>query len=232
MKYNIYCDESSHLAHSENKIMTMGMISCPKEYCKAIGKDLRMLKSKHRLSVSYELKWTKVSLTQIDYYKEVIDYYFEKDYLSCRVIIADKSELDYPKYRISHDDWYYRMYYLLLGKTLIETNQYNIYIDIKDTCSNQKIKRLHEILSRSYYDFAGLMILKIQQIRSHESELLQMIDLIIGAVAYKNNELAGSAAKLELCRYLEEKAGKGLTKSTGRCEEKFNILKWRAGYYG
>lgn len=232
MEYNIYCDESSHLAHSENKIMTMGMISCPKEYCKAVGIDLRMLKSKHSLNTAYELKWTKVSWGKIDYFKEVIDYFFDEDHLSCRVIVADKSELDYQKYCISHDDWYYRMYYLLLGKTLIETNQYNIYIDIKDTCSNQKIERLRKILSRSYYDFVGSMILKIQQVRSHESELLQMIDLIIGAVAYKNNELAGSEAKLELCRYLAERAGKSLTRSTARYEEKFNILKWKAGYYG
>lgn len=191
-----------------------------------------MLKNKHGLSASYELKWTKVSLAKVDYYKEVIDYFFDKDGLSSRVIIADKTELDYQNYGISHDDWYYRMYYLLLGKTLIETNEYNIYIDIKDTCSNQKIKHLHEILSRSYYNFVGSMILKIQLIKAHESELLQMIDLIIGAVAYKNNKLAGSEAKLELCRYLEEKTGKSLTQSTERCEEKFNIMKWQAGYYG
>lgn len=231
MEYNIYCDESSHLRHSDNKIMTMGFICCPKSDRKKVNHDLKELKSKHNLSENYELKWTKVSKAKIDYYKDLIDYFCDNKKLSSRVIIADKSTLNYDKYNLSHDDWYYRIYYLLLGKTLDEGSEYNIFLDIKDTNSNQKIKKLQTVLNNSYYSFAAAMIKGIQHIRSEEVELVQLTDLIIGAVAYKNNRLTGSPAKLEIAEYLSEKTGKVLTISTSPYERKFNIFKWEASYH-
>lgn len=231
LEYNVYCDESSHLRHSDNKIMTLGYISCPKAYVKPISQHLKNIKQKHGLSSFYELKWTKVSSTKINYYKELIDYFFDNEKLFARIVVANKSNLDYQRYKLSHDDWYYRMYYLLLGKTFLETNKYYIYLDIKDTNSSAKVSRLNEILSKSYYDFAGTMIMNLQQIRSHESEILQLNDLIIGALSYKNNRLSRSPAKLEVVNYLEERSGKSLISSTSRYEEKFNILKWEANFY-
>lgn len=212
--------------------MTLGFISCQKAYVKPISQHLKNLKQKYGLSSSYELKWTKVSSSKMNYYKELIDYFFENDKLSARIIVANKSSLDYQRYKLSHDDWYYRMYYLLLGKTFLETNKYYIYLDIKDSNSSSKVSRLNEILSKSYYDFAGTMIMNLQQIRSHESEILQLNDLMIGALAYKNNRISSSTAKLEVVNYLEEKSGKSLISSTSRHEEKFNILKWEASFYG
>lgn len=232
MKYNIYCDESSHLKHSDNKVMTLGFICCERAMVKQANKDLRNLKEKHDLNREYEFKWTKVSKGKLSYYKELIDYFYRSDYLSGRVIIADKNELDYEKYSITHDEWYYRMYYLLLGKTLDEENQYNVFLDIKDTNSIEKLHKLKDVLGMSYYDFAGTMIENVQHIRSHEVELLQLADLIIGAVAYKNNQLNTSSAKLEIAEYISEKTGKVLTWSTSPSEKKLNIFKWRAGYRG
>lgn len=231
MIFNLYCDESNHLAHSNNDVMTLGFISCVKDSSKQISKDLRNLKSKYNLNVNYELKWTKVSMNKIDYYKELIDYFFDNNDLRFRVVIADKSELDFNKYYyLDHDKWYYRVYYMLLGKTLLEKNKYNIYIDIKDTCSSEKVAKLKEVLNNSYYDFTEEMICKIQHIKSHESELLQLNDLLIGAIGYKNNNLHNSTAKLEIVRYLEEMSGESLISSTNRHSEKFNLFKWVSNY--
>lgn len=231
MIYNLYCDESNHLAHSDNKVMTLGFISCVKDSSKQVSKDLKNLKIKYDLSANYELKWTKVSTNKIDYYKELIDYFFDNNDLTFRVVIADKSKLDFNKYHyLNHDKWYYRIYYMLLGKTLLEQNKYNIYIDIKDTCSTEKVVKLKEVLNNSYYDFYEEMICKIQHIKSHESEILQLNDLFIGAIGYKNNNLENSDAKKEIVRYLEEKSGESLISSTNRYSEKFNIFKWVSDY--
>lgn len=232
MEYNLYCDESSHLFHSRNKIMTLGFVSCPKEMAKQIARELREIKIAYNLNPKYELKWTKVSVSKIDYYKELIDYFFSKHEITSRIIIADKSNLQYELYGLSHDEWYYRQYYLLFGKTLCENDRYNIYIDIKDTNSAYKIFKLKEVLSKSYYDYAGNMFKNMQHIRSHESELLQLNDLIIGAIAYKNNNLGSSPAKKMIVEYLAGVSGKDLISKTDRTEEKLNIFKWEASYYG
>lgn len=227
MIYNIYCDESNHLSHSENKFMILGYISCPKEKTKETNDYMRSIKEKHNLNTSCELKWTKVSSAKLEYYKDIIDYFFQNEDLKFRAIIADKSTLDFQTYlHLDIDKWYYRMYYLLLGKTLIESEKYNIYIDIKDTKGAAKIKKLQEVLSNSYYDFSNDMILKIQHVRSHETELLQLTDLFIGALGYKNNDLEGSTVKKEIIKYLESVSKESLISSTSRYENKFNLFKW------
>lgn len=227
-EYNIYCDESSHLMHSTNSKMTLGMVSCPKKFAKWANAELRNLKVKHDLNEHYELKWTKVSMAKIDYFKDVINFFCTNEVLKARIIIADKSGLNYSKFNITHDDWYYRMYYLLLGKTLSEDSEYNIFLDIKDTNSIEKVHKLQNVLNNSYYDFSGKMIKHIQHVHSHEVELIQLTDLLIGAVSYKNNRLISSPAKLEVVDYLSERTGKVLTISTPLYEDKFNILKWEA----
>lgn len=229
LEYNIYCDESSHLVHSDNRIMTLGFISCDKNDAKKFNRKLKNIKIKNDLNKNYELKWTKVSKSKMDYYKQLVDYFFESD-LSFRCIVADKSTLDYKRYKHTHDDWYYKMYYLLLGKTLDESSIYNIYLDIKDTNSNNKIIKLREILNNSYYKFTDQMIKNLQHVNSKEIELIQLVDLFIGAIAYKNNNLSTSEAKLELVNYISNKSNKNLNTTTLLGEEKFNIFIWKGNF--
>lgn len=225
---NLYCDESNHLFHNENKIMTLGYISCINAKVREANIAIRALKEKHGLKNEYEIKWTKVSNKMMPLYSDLMDYFFENDYLQFRAIVANKEGLDYERFGISHDDWYYRMYYLLLGKSLMENNQYNVYIDIKDTCSQNKVNRLKEVLNNSYYDFSASMIQKVQQIHSHEVELMQLNDLLIGALGYCNNGLNSSEAKLKVIELLRKHSGISLLNSTSLSERKFNIFVWEA----
>jgi len=222
---NLYCDESNHLKHNR-KIMTLGYIECLKNESHNANIFIRKLKEKHGLNKKYEIKWTKVSASKIDFYKELILFFLKNENMKFRCIIANKENIDYDSYKITHDDWYYRMYYLLLGKTLKETNQYNIYLDIKDTCSKNKIKKLKEVLQCSYYDFSQEMIKKIQHVHSHELELIQLTDLLIGAIGYKNNSINTSSAKLKLIEIIEQIFGNNLLYSTSLATKKFNIFKW------
>ena len=63
----------------------------------------------------YELKWSKVSLAKIDYFKDIIDYFFDNDHLNYRVLVVpNKSKLDYEKFNHTHDTFYYKMYFSML----------------------------------------------------------------------------------------------------------------------
>lgn len=55
--------------------------------------------------------------------------------------------------------------------------------------------KLEEVLRNDKYDFSKEIIKKVQQVRSHEVEILQLTDLLIGATAYSNRGLENSKPK-------------------------------------
>ena len=118
---------------------------------------------------------------------------------------------------------------MLLRQIIDPELSYQIYLDIKDTRSESKRRKLEEVLRNAKYDPTGQVIKGIQQIRSHESNILQIADLLIGALRYKNENLSGSDAKLTLIRYIIECSKRQLIYSTWPKESKFNILIWKSG---
>lgn len=82
------------------------------------------------------------------------------------------------------------------------------------------------MLRTSRQDSAGQIIERVQQIRSHESELMQLGDLLIGAVGYHNRAIDTSAAKRAVVRRIQDRSGKGLTNTTWLRESKLNLLRW------
>ncbi|NCP60155.1 MAG: DUF3800 domain-containing protein [Flavobacteriales bacterium] len=241
---NIYCDESCHLENDKEKVMALGAVYCPASKKKEIFQMLTELKKKHNLipknkknpnnnRTYYELKWNKISLSKINYFKDVIDYFFADDDLNFRVLVVpDKTKLDYEKFNHTHDTFYYKMYFSMLKVILSPDKAHHIYIDIKDTKSREKVHKLEQVLRNDKYDYAKEIIKKVQQVRSHEVELIQLADLLTGAVSYVNRGLSDSRAKNILIDYLKHRSKYSLTKSTLIREQKFNIFLWESSKYG
>ena len=61
-----------------------------------------------------------------------------------------------------------------------------------------------------------------------EVEILQLTDLLIGAISYINRDLSNSKAKVKLVEYIKTRSGYSLTKSTLLKEHKFNLLNWQS----
>lgn len=223
--YNIYCDESCHLENDKSPIMLLGAVQCDELSSKKILRDLRILKNEHNLKNDYELKWTKVRPGKMDYFKSVIDYFFENQNLKFRVLVADKTQLNHSKYHQSHDEWYYKMYYLLLREMFSYEEMYSIYLDVKDTRGVEKTIKLKEILNKSARN-NNVNVTKIQLVRSHEVQLIQLSDFLIGSVGYINRNIQTSDTKNILCEYIQSK-GVDFTKSTPKSEKKFNIFMWK-----
>ena len=70
------------------------------------------------------------------------------------------------------------------------------------------------------------MIRNIQQVRSHEVELIQLADLLAGAVCYLHRGLKTSATKLGLIERIQQRSGYSLQKSTLYKEDKTNVFIW------
>lgn len=227
--YNIYCDESGHLENDLEKVMVLGAVWCPQEKSREISIRIREIKNRHGLKADFEIKWTKVSPAKKQFYLDVMDYFFDDDDLHFRaLIVPDKSKLRHAEYGQTHDDWYYKMYFDMLKVILSPSAKYRIYLDIKDTRSAAKIAKLHEVLSNSLYDFSRAIVERVQTVRSHEIELLQVADLLIGATAYVNRERLGNAGKEALIARMKERSGYALTITTLLREDKVNLFRWHA----
>jgi len=227
--YNIYCDESCHLEHDGQPVMVLGAVWCPIEKAREIAVRIREIKARHSLPASFEIKWVKVSPAKTQFYLDVLNYFFDDDDLHFRaLIIPDKSKLRHVDFQQTHDDWYYKMYFDMLKVILDPLARYRIYLDIKDTRSAAKVAKLREVLSNEMYDFSRQIIEWIQTVRSHEVQVLQLTDLLIGAVSYANRGLTTNAAKVELIERMRERSGYSLTQTTLYLERKVNLFRWRA----
>ena len=85
-----------------------------------------------------------------------------------------------------------------------------------------------ECFCNNIYDFNGEVITHIGQINSAESEILQLADLLNGALAYQNRNLESEGmanqGKIEFVNALQKK--RNIDKSTARYESKFNLFIW------
>jgi len=227
--FNIYCDESCHLEHDHQKVMVLGAVWCPLDKVGEIKVRLREIKAKHGMKPGFEIKWTKVSPAKQDMYLELVDYFFDDDDLHLRVLVVpDKTKLRHELFQQDHDTWYYKMYFDLLKVLFDPKSRYRIYLDIKDTRSAAKVASLHDVLCNNLYDFEREIIERVQNVHSHEIELLQLADLLIGAISYVNRDLSGNAGKEALVARIRERSGYTLTQTTLLREEKTNLFVWHA----
>lgn len=233
MLYNVYCDETCHLEHDGINVMVLGAIWCPQDKIKEINRRIRQIKERNGVSPTMELKWTKISPSKLSLYQDLVNYYFDDDDLHFRaVIIPDKSKLDHERFHQTHDDWYYKMYFDMLKVIFSPSDNYEVYIDIKDTNSYRKAQKLKEICCNSLYDFSHKVIKRIQPIRSEEVQIMQIVDILVGAVGYANRrfseDFSKSPAKQEIIRQIKERSGYAMTRTTLLREEKLNLLSWDA----
>lgn len=228
MEYNIYCDESCHLLHDNRHYMIIGCTWCKKEKTKEIHSRIREIKKRNNINPDGEIKWTKISKGNEMPYMDLVNYFFDNDDIYFRAIIIDKQTLNHEAYSQTHEDWYYKMLFLLLHNILQSTDSYNIYLDYKDTQSGTRSKKLHEVLCSSEYDYQQKIIRNIQCLPSNEIGMIQLCDVLIGVLGYSKEGLNGNTGKQDLIDLVKKRSGRNLTRTTLPSERKFNLFYWRS----
>jgi hypothetical protein len=215
--FNIYCDESCHLENGHQKYMLLGCVSSAYNQVKRHTERIKKLKDEHNFYG--EIKWSGVSNSQLQFYKELMDYFFDSQ-LRFRAVVVNKSKIKNGEFNQDFDTFYYKMYSYLLNHNKNSQYAYNVYLDIKDDLSAYKVQKLKEILNVKFGVFRN-----VQNMRSHESILLQLSDFLMGAISYHlNNDKKKVIAKVQLIERMQHQSKQNLSISSDYKESKMNLF--------
>lgn len=218
--FNLYCDESTHLIHDGHPYMLLSYISIAYPQIRLAKEEIKAIKRK--FNYTEELKWTNVHSATYKVYAELVDWFFMND-LEFRTVVVDKSQIDETRADYSFNDFYFRMYFQLLHTKVDFQNRYNVFLDIKDTCSGEKLEKLKKIMS--YNSSIGTL----QFIPSRESVFIQLADVLMGAINYnlriQKGDVKGNViAKLKLIEKIKRHSNISLNTTPPLSRNKFNLF--------
>ncbi|WP_081333863.1 DUF3800 domain-containing protein [Burkholderia stagnalis] len=222
LAYKIYCDESCHLEHDGSDVMVFGALRCKADSVEEIVRSIKALRVKYGYET--EIKWTKLLRKQQPFYRELIEIFLNSDALSFKATsVINKRLLDHTHYNQgSHGVFYYKIAFYTLRDFVKNQGAIRIHFDYMDTQGKTRAQKLLEILSND----SAMAVLSAQIVRSGESQLIQLCDLLIGAISYARRYSPENRSEVKggIVDYLEYRLGRRLVNGTPPWEDKFNIF--------
>jgi len=225
MRYNIYCDEASTTVA---RYMLIGGLWVPWDIEPDVRAGLTEVRARHGLNA--EMKWTKVSQRMLPAYQEFVDVFFGIGQVSFKCIVLDTHILDYRNYHKGDEELgFYKFYYQLVSRNLQPGNLYWLYTDERKNRKPYRLAVLKLTVNWWWKKRAGVEPLRnVEARRSHDEDLIQVADILLGALGYAWNEQSGSQAKLALGAHIATRLGwPTLRLATRPTAQKVNVWKWR-----
>lgn len=227
MNYEVYCDESNQdlfwasKTNPFNKYVLIGGLWIPandRNLCKIKIKSLR---EKHNLLTEY--KWKKISSSKLEFYIDLVNMFFASKDMRFRVIVLLNEELDSAKFHKSDNElMFYKFYYQLLHPWIQSFSKYSIFVDLKTNRFHNRLNTLKNVLNNTKLLSE---IINVQALKSSEVELIQLVDILIGACSYAFHQKKDSVSKLEVIKTIEKHIGR--IRPTSFKENKFNVFRFR-----
>lgn len=228
--YEIYCDESrQELFYDKDKTsfgyVLIGGIWLDAAQRARVKSDIKGIRAQNGLHT--EFKWTKVGESGYSFYSDIIRYFFNEDALKFRTIVLKNNELDAITFHNGDNElMFYKFYYQLIKHWIEDGNTYRIIVDLKTNRKKDRLKTLQRYLQSSNL---AANIEFVQALPSNEVDLIQLADLLLGAVGASFTGHIESGNKLKLLALAEELRGHPLHYSTNRYFQKFNVFRCHPG---
>jgi hypothetical protein len=230
MRFDVYCDESHPdlLASAKPLVeyMVIGSLWLPRDFREVFKREIHNLRDRHH--VGGEFKWSKVSPAKVEFYTELVKWFVAKGTdLRFRAIAVDYRKVDLIRYHGEDQELgFYKFYYQMLHHWILDCNSYCIFCDYKTNSSPDRLKVLKRCLERTNL---SADIIEVQAIRSRESVLIQLVDVLTGLTAATlNNAIRKGGAKEDVKVELEKQLGEKIA-PTGKHESKFNVFQINPG---
>ena len=249
--FRIYCDESNTDGRKRHPVY--GAILVALDDLPTVQREIADWREREQ--IFSELKWeTMRGGLRLKKYKSLVELLFSlarhrKLFFQFKAIILDRHA---PEYRVyskgNHEIGFYKTYYhwLLLYFARFPIRHrctLEVFVDNRNLPKNAKdpftkLKfALNNGIRKKLDPTADDVVTEVTPLDSEKSDVLQVADLLMGAVGYHNQNfhLAPDAnkEKIELARYIAARFGRPTLKhETSPVREDFKIVRWHWRSHG
>jgi hypothetical protein len=224
---HIYSDESNIQGQ---RYMLIGGLWVADTALPAIRAEIDQLR--YQTNLYGELKWKKVSQTKLSVYQGFVDIFMRQP-LVFNCIVVDVTTLDHSTFNRGDDELgFYKFYYLLISRKLLPGRNYLVFTDHRSNRKSSRLEVLKIVTNRWWakqHSQPGAAPVRAVEARdSKQEDLIQLGDVLLGAVGYTWNGRQSSPAKMALISYIQQKlGGMPLHRATPANRQKFNIWHWQ-----
>ena len=201
-----FLDESGSLSNYTEPYFTVGLLKMSMPYYL----QSKILYERSKRCFYDEIKFNKISRKNISFVKFIVDSIFDTKSLNFYLYTTHKQSRYFQK-NFSKDIWsaYEKIALKLLDVSLEEKE---ILMLIADHITTPKDIKFEVNVKKSFnFSKKRLALAGVCRFDSKSNDLLQVIDLLIGAVTYdvkmQANLVSGDKYKIEVVNYLKEKLG-------------------------
>lgn len=219
---NVYVDESSQTKH---RYLVIGGLLVPLDFADAFERDLATARA-DSIPLKYPdgsvrvIKWEKVSRGTVAGCKKMIEAYYTflerykvpaRKHVDFNCVVVDTSKKPlrdegHGDIEIGFDKQVYFLCTVVLGKRF-KKELFHVYPDRRS--SPHPLRSAQQIMNAGMRKYGDKREYPVRRLRYHDpedSQALQLVDLFIGAVAYKLNghydKPDANAGKKELCDFV------------------------------
>ncbi|WP_111266311.1 DUF3800 domain-containing protein [Marilutibacter maris] len=214
---HVFIDESSQ---NDHHYMVLGALVLPGSGVAPATQMVEDVLTVHRMSNS-EFKWSKVSRGKADAYRAIINLYFDEFAprgAEFHALVIDNHELDHRGYNNGDPDLGFNKFLFSLlrhrvGRRFGCTERIVVDLDARNTSRHpDELQRvLNSAMGRDLGDFHIAPFSRIAHRDSRNTRLLQLADLLAGAVAWHKNDHDAhphaSPAKVALANHIANRVG-------------------------
>jgi hypothetical protein len=235
--YHIYCDESSTDKH--NDFMVFGGIMLEIGAAAQYRREMAVWRAGRRMTS--ELKWTKVTNNKLVEYTDFVATALEKikeGPFAFHAMVLEKRLIDYRRYHrgdeeLGYHKFWYQFLFNKFCKRLEAGDRVTIFPDHRHT--GYSFDDLRDVLNTSLMSKCGLVgepVRTIQPICSKSSELMQINDVLMGAIGFHYNgrekRSIARQAKVDIATQVAAAMKiRTLKCETTRCMGRFSIWQFR-----
>jgi hypothetical protein len=219
-----FFDESGSLSNLADPFFTIGIIKISQPYY--LSSKISYERSKRRFYD--ELKFNKLSRINLDFSKFVLDAFFDTRSTCFYSYTIDKKGGYFSK-NFANDPWqaYEELTMKLLSEAVLAPKEILIVIADYITTPNT-VKYEVNIKKEMNKKSERLAVAGVCRFDSRANDLLQLVDLFIGAITYdvklSTGIVSGDKYKIELVNYLKKNLGVDNFINNGFRNRNFNIF--------
>lgn len=202
MDYELYFDESN--IHPGARCLYIGGLWIPKPQAALIRTAIADLKTERK--IAHELKWDNVSKGFLPVYTALVDIFLQHPAIHFRCSFLDKRvEPHKALYDRGIDHAIHAVTAHAAAQGIDPAHRYWLYVDRRNVGEkNLTLERLREDIQQQLQGGEEARPIRhIEPRNSKKEPIIQLADVLLGALAYIPNNLASThTAKYQLCAYM------------------------------